>query len=172
MRMKPKKLQKTSDVKIMTMKRRNFVMTLRTRGYSLRRIAAMAPAWAEKNGIKLPLNYCFRQVYQDIERELMKIDRHNKELADHVFEIDQETLYDLQVGVIEEALKGDVLKIDRVLKIMARRHRLWGLDAPIRAEIEGNITLTVKDLHELLAEEPVLELAVQSDEDLEDEVQD
>lgn len=41
-------------------------------------------------------------------------------------------------GIWQEARKGNYGSIDRVLKIMERRARMLGLDAPVRASVGGD----------------------------------
>lgn len=57
-----------------------------------------------------------------------------QEPADELRAIENARLDDLWRGIWLDARKGNVLKIDRALKIMARRAALLGLDAPTRTE--------------------------------------
>jgi orotate phosphoribosyltransferase-like protein len=59
-----------------------------------------------------------------------------KEAADYkALELDR--LETLQIKMWELAEKGDHGAVDRVLRIMERRARLLGLDAPTKTEISG-----------------------------------
>jgi hypothetical protein len=59
----------------------------------------------------------------------------------------------LQLGVWQKALAGDVEALDRVLKLMARRAKLLGLDAPARHEIREFGTPAAAPEPELTPEE-------------------
>jgi len=50
--------------------------------------------------------------------------------ADELRALEAARLDAMLLGIYADARKGNVLKIDRVLKIMARRADLFGLDAP------------------------------------------
>lgn len=53
-----------------------------------------------------------------------------REPAEELIEVEVNRLDDMLAGLWLEARKGNVAKIDRVLKIMQRRAELLGLDAP------------------------------------------
>lgn len=53
-----------------------------------------------------------------------------KEPAEEVLTLELQRLDDMLAGLWVDARKGNVLKVDRVLKIMTRRAELLGLDAP------------------------------------------
>jgi len=57
--------------------------------------------------------------------------------VEHLRELESERLDRLFLGVWAKAVKGDDHKIDRVIKIMVRRAKLLGLDAPVRQELTG-----------------------------------
>jgi hypothetical protein len=57
-----------------------------------------------------------------------------QEPADELRALEAARLDDLWRGIWLDARKGNVAKIDRALKIMARRAALLGLDAPIKTE--------------------------------------
>jgi Rad3-related DNA helicase len=52
-------------------------------------------------------------------------------------EVEGQRLDRLQAAVWAKALKGDVKAIETVLKVITQRAKLFGLDAPVRAEISG-----------------------------------
>jgi len=58
-----------------------------------------------------------------------------REPAEELRTLELARLDDLLAGLWADARKGHVLKIDRVLKIMARRAALLGLDAPRRVAV-------------------------------------
>lgn len=69
--------------------------------------------------------------------------------ANELREIEVARLDALLLGLWPEARKGNVAKIDRVLRIMQRRADLLGLDAPKRI----NATLDIRDEADRLARE-------------------
>jgi predicted transcriptional regulator len=69
-----------------------------------------------------------------VQREL---GRTIQDSADDLRIIENERLDDLYRAMVARAIKGDEKStwyVDRCLAIMERRARLWGLDAPTRAE--------------------------------------
>jgi len=69
--------------------------------------------------------------------------------ADELRELETARLDDLLRGIWVEARKGNVAKIDRALKIMARRANLLGLDAP---KAYKDVTDARKDAEAIAAE--------------------
>lgn len=59
--------------------------------------------------------------------------------ADEMREVELDRLDRLQAAVWGSASKGDVKAVDSVLKIMDRRARLLGLDAPTRHQVETTV---------------------------------
>jgi hypothetical protein len=142
----PKKNQKTSDVKIMTIKRRNIVMRMRLQGYTYRQIIAEMDKWSRESGITLPKNYDERKAFLDVDRELSKVSAENDALRKQLFDLENERIDILQSGIWKEAATGNEHKIDRVLKIMERRSKYWGLDAPVKTQAEVSGTLNIEEL--------------------------
>ena len=145
--------QKTSGRKIATSMRRQFVLQSRLAGYPFSKIIDKIYEWAKNNNIELPKNYNELQACQDVTRELDKLHTTNQEMVGKILDLELERLDYLQTSLWSEALKGDERKTDRVLKIMERRSKYMGLDAPVKTELEGSLQLTVKDLHLLLNED-------------------
>jgi hypothetical protein len=68
------------------------------------------------------------------------IDRQIKEInetAGHVLELELKRIDVMLLGIWAKAMNGDVGAIDRALKLMDRRARYLGLDAPQRMEHTG-----------------------------------
>lgn len=61
-----------------------------------------------------------------------------KEPAEDVRALELARLDDLLLGVWDRAKRGDVLSIDRVLRMQERRAELQGLDAPQKRQIGGD----------------------------------
>jgi len=164
--------QRTSGRKIATAKRRQVVLQSRLAGYPFTKIVGKIYEWARNENIELPKNYNELQACQDVTRELDKLHATNQEMASRMLDLELERLDYLQTSLWQEALKGDERKTDRILKIMERRSKYMGLDAPVKTELEGSLRLTVKDLHALLNEDedeilldPGDEIEIEADND-------
>ena len=68
-------------------------------------------------------------------------------------DVEGQRLDRLQAAVWAQALEGDLKAVETVLKVIAQRARLFGLDAPIRAEVSGPgggaVQLATSSLEEL-----------------------
>lgn len=60
-----------------------------------------------------------------------------QEPADEVRQLELERLDALLMGMYPQARKGNQGAVDRCLRIMERRAKLLGLDAPTKAELSG-----------------------------------
>ena len=88
-----------------------------------------------------------------------------REAATEVLAMELARLDQLHKAVWEEALRGDVALIDRVLKIMERRARYMGLDAAAGLRIEGDLSVANKSVPELLADIAEAVKAIEGGED-------
>lgn len=78
-----------------------------------------------------------------------------QEPADELRSLELERLDRLLLGVWSQAAKGNQGAVDRALKIMERRARLLGLDAPTKQALDGDLTVTVvRDQHEPKRNDP------------------
>jgi len=140
---------KTNPQFIKTAERRAFVLELRKSGANYQQISE---ATIKKFGLgNLPEGWDERYAYKDISREL---DRLNAELSQNTAEtrrMELERLDSLMLGLWTKARQGNEGAVDRILKIMDRRARYLGLDAPTKVQftwqdellrllIEGKIT--------------------------------
>lgn len=66
-----------------------------------------------------------------------------QEPADELRKMELERLDRLLLGVWGQAAKGNQGAIDRALKIMERRAKLLGLDAPTKQDLDGEMIITV-----------------------------
>jgi hypothetical protein len=78
--------------------------------------------------------------------------------VENLREVEGARLDRLQAAVWAKAIKGDLKAVETVLKVIAQRARLFGLDAPVRTELTGPnggaVPLaagTLKELNELIA---------------------
>ena len=116
--------------------RRAYVLEQRRGGHSYRTIAALT---IKKFGAdKLPNGYDERYAWNDVKAELTRLNEQNQEAASEISRLEQERLDNLQAGVWMSALQGNHGAIDRVLRIMERRARLLGLDAPQAVALTGS----------------------------------
>ena len=129
------------------------VIRFRLAGHTLRTIVTLMEKWSERENIPLPKNYDSRKVFLDIDRELQKIDRQDETIKQQLFELENERIDNLQVSLWDEAIKGNERKVDRILKILDRRAKYWGLDAPVKNELSGNIGINFERLRIMLAED-------------------
>lgn len=78
--------------------------------------------------------------------------------VENLRDVEGQRLDRLQAAVWAKALKGDLKAVETVLKVIAQRSRLFGLDAPIRTEVTGPgggavelSTGTLEELNQLIA---------------------
>lgn len=127
----------TTGQLIDTAERRAFVLKLRKAGATYREIADAA---VTRFGIDaLPGGWCDRYAHKDVRRELDKLRNEIAESAEGVLALELERLDDLLKGLWGEAARKnpDHGAVDRVLKIMQRRAKLLGLDAPDKHDVSG-----------------------------------
>ncbi len=105
---------RTGQKAIETEQRLARVLALRTQGWGLREIGQQEGVTAQR-------------IHQLV---VVALTRLVSEASEQMRQLELARLDDLQTGVWEMALNGDVAAIDRVLAIMVRRARLLGLDAP------------------------------------------
>ena len=98
--------------------------------------------------------------YQAVKSAIRKI---IKEPAEEVRDLEVARLDAMLAGLWVDARKGNVLKVDRVLKIMSRRAELLGLDAPKKYE---DVTDHRKEAEAIAAEIGKPELVDQIEQDL------
>jgi hypothetical protein len=110
---------KASERRIEAVERQRKAVELRKAGMSYEAIADEL-GYAGKSG-------AYKAVHTALTRTL-------QEPADELRALEAARLDDLWRGIWLDARKGNVAKIDRALKIMARRAALLGLDAPIKTE--------------------------------------
>jgi len=127
---------KTGEKALSTAERRAFVLTLRRRGWIYARIVRAA---IEQFGIdKLPKGWDERYAYKDVKRELDYIRNQIGEDASAVLTLELNRLDVMFEAMYKQARKGNQGAIDRVLRIMERRAKLLGLDAPQRHDVAAS----------------------------------
>jgi hypothetical protein len=111
--------------------RRLEVLRLRKAGKDFREIAAEV-GYAGPSGAY--------QAFETAMRETLR------EPADQVRALELERLDAMLRAVWPSALEGEVRSIDTVLRLMDRRARYLGLDAPARVDVEGRIRILALEL--------------------------
>jgi len=120
--------RRKKDDLLETAERRAFVFDLRRAGVQYREIADRA---ITKFGVdRLPQGWNGLYACKDIGRELERLRTEINESAQDLRQIEDERLNDILVSLWPQAMRGHLGAIDRVLRIMDRRAKLWGLDAP------------------------------------------
>jgi len=104
------------------------VMDLRKKGLSFRAIGA------ELEISKTRAHTHYKKAMDELLVELQGE-------AKEVVALEISRLDSLMEAVMPKAEAGDLAAVDRVLKIQDRRAKYLGLDAPVRAQVEGKLTL-------------------------------
>jgi len=112
---------KTDQQAIEVAERRRKAVELRKAGASFDDIAVQC-GYKDRSG-----------AYRAVKAALKDITR---EPAEELLTLELARLDAMLLGLWADARKGNVMKIDRVLKIMDRRAKLLGLDAPTRVVVE------------------------------------
>ena len=118
----------TNDPQLInTAERRAFVLDLRRSGANYRDIAATV---IQRFGIEnLPNGYDSRYAWQDVKRELDRLNKERDEGAEAV-RLELERLDRMLAAIWTHVIAGSFGAIDRALRIMERRARFMGLDVP------------------------------------------
>jgi len=83
----------------------------------------------------LPKGYDERQAHQDVVRELDKLNSFREETAIQVLDLELARLDALLMACWAQAKSGHLGAIDRALRVLDRRAKLLGLDAPHKMDI-------------------------------------
>ena len=97
-------------------------LELRKRGLSYRQIAAQTG---------------YKSAQAAHKAVMTALQRTTQEPADEVRKLELERLDALLFGVWEAAINGDDKAVNNALRIMERRAKLLGLDAPVKNEVAG-----------------------------------
>lgn len=120
-RPKGRKDSKTTPRAISIAKRRGEALAYRLQGFSFKAIGEA-------------MNVSMQRAHSLVEQAL-KSTLHDP--ADEVRNLELVRLDELLIGSFAAARSGDALAVDRVLKIMDRRAKMLGLDAPQSLEVMG-----------------------------------
>lgn len=101
--------------------RRQQAMLLRQSGASYRDI-----------GAKLGVSEA--QAHRDVHAELQRLNKQNLSSAEELRRLEDAKLDAMELALARQVRDGSHGAIDRLLRIMDRRAKLWGLDAPTRTD--------------------------------------
>jgi len=114
--------------------RRASVFHLKKQGLTYRTISK---AMIEKYPGRLPKGYDERYAYKDVMAVLDKLNKEIKADAEQVRRMELERLDNMFVKNFTRAVKGDPKAVLSCMRIMDRRSRYLGLDAPTKNEVFG-----------------------------------
>jgi len=86
--------------------------------------------------------------YKAVLRALTRLNEKIAEQADEVRRLELERLDRLLLGLWPQAARGNQGAVDRVLRIMERRARLLGLDAPNALDLRATSPVTFRVVYE------------------------
>ena len=104
------------------------ILRLRKMGYDARQIS---------DELDIP----FDRVSNIIKSALKSLSKEMKGQAEEIRSLELTRLDELQTAIWTDCMDGKLTAIDRVLKIMERRSKLVGLDAPERLDIKADMKL-------------------------------
>ena len=104
------------------------ILRLRKMGYDAQRIS---------EELDIPLD----RVSNIIKSALKKLTKEMKGAAEEIRCLELSRLDEMQTAIWQDCMDGKLTAIDRVLKIMERRSKLVGLDAPERLNIKTDIKI-------------------------------
>lgn len=125
--------------------RRSRVLALRKAGATFREIAA---TMREEGGVSKGFNEA--TAYTDYQFEMDRLAQANQEGAEELRRLEEMRL-DRMLSALDEGVEGgDPTAINAALRIMERRAKLRGLDAPAKQEIEhmGGVVIHLPSQYE------------------------
>lgn len=85
--------------------------------------------------------------FSDVQKALKEIQSRYTEVAENIRTIELARIERLILGIWHSARKGDLQAIDRINRLMERKSRLLGLDAPTKQEVKSEDTVyIIKDI--------------------------
>lgn len=108
---------------------------------------ALRKAGASLRQIGTELGVSHQAVSKMILKELADLAEHTQDLTVEYRQLELERLDTLTIGLWDRARHGDEAAVDRVLRVMERRARLLGLDAPRRSEVDASLTSGGGEFH-------------------------
>jgi hypothetical protein len=125
----PKKPKKSLSI----IDRRRHVVEMRRTGSTLESIANVI---SSKFGLP---NYDRRRAFDDLKFGLDEINREYQLDTEALRREHLETIDRLQMALWSKAIGGDVKAIDSITRLLGRKSRLCGLDAPVQLLVEKSL---------------------------------
>lgn len=146
---------RTNKVSLMALRRRQFVVEMRTTGAKYREIARAAVLRFGKS--KLPRGWDERYAYKDLMRLLESTDAQLVEGREHIRQIELDRLDTMTMATWERAATGEREAIQTVLSLMQRRAKITGIDAPIEYTIDDirSIAARVEEVIDQEIKDPI-----------------
>ncbi len=113
-----------------------------------RKCLEMRKAGATYAQIGDALNCSPQNAAKHVKKALDEIAKKTAEDATEIIQLELERLDTMLLGLFKSAKSGNEHSVDRVLKIMERRARLLGLDAPKRVLDESERDMTVRVVYD------------------------
>ncbi len=120
---------KTGKYNISKLQQETKALELRLQGLTLEEIAKKTGFWKDRRG-----------AYRAVTTALKRATEDNNELADELRTLELERLDKYLTTLKAKIRKGDTRAIDTALRIMDRRAKLLGLDAPAKSEVDVNVS--------------------------------
>lgn len=108
---------------------------LKIKVFSLCRAGWQYPQIAKHLGVSVA------QVSSCVRAQLRELKSINDELFDEVRELELSRLDEILMALYPRALKADLSAVDRVLRLMERRAKYLGIDAPTKVDHTGKVSL-------------------------------
>jgi hypothetical protein len=137
-----------SAQRIEAAQRRTHALQLRVEGKTYEQIGAA-------------LNVSTQRAHAIVTEELRRLNQERAEAAAEVTRLECERLDDLHASLWDKAIEGDLDALDRIIKLMARRARLLGLDV-IKPAVQINVPAASQEqTHGIINDPAATELACQ-----------
>jgi hypothetical protein len=121
-------IKKTSPRRLRKAELTYDALMLRKAGLQYREIANTL---SKKYDMSISLGFCYRAVMDS----LTKLSEETQEVADQMRRIDELRLGDAIRAVYPQVLNGNLQAIDRLVKIVERRAKMYGYDAPTSVSV-------------------------------------
>jgi hypothetical protein len=138
----PRRQSQTSSKYAIARDRESKAFELRKTGASLAQIADALEPRELSDGTKK--KFSVQAISVMIKRVMAKLASSSLEDAEIIRSMEVERLDRMLLGLWESARVGHLGAVDRVLRIMERRSKLLGLDAPVKSDV--NIAASWADL--------------------------
>jgi hypothetical protein len=126
---------KTSKDAFDTLRKEQKALELRLLGFTFQEIAQETGFWKDRRG-----------AFKAISAALKKAQAENKESADELRSVELARLDRYLTFLAKRMNDGDTKSVDSALRIMDRRAKLLGLDAPTKSEVSVTSSMSNEEL--------------------------